>query len=68
MPDSAHQLGRGRVSQVEVIEEDSHARCLHGFAYVGVAPFCRVPKKRGVAQGRVRPWISYVGGRWVVAI
>ncbi len=62
MPDSGRQLGHGCVSQVEVIEEDSHARCLHGFVYVGVDPFCRVPKKGGVTQGRVRqpvpfPWI-----------
>ncbi|CAK9862096.1 unnamed protein product [Sphagnum jensenii] len=49
MPDSGRQLGRGCVSQVEVIEEDSHVQCLHRFAYVGVAPFCRVPKKGGVA-------------------
>ncbi len=54
MPNSGRQLGRGCVSQVEVIEEDSHARCLHGFANVGVTPFCRVPKKGGVAQRRVR--------------
>ncbi len=40
MPNSGRQLGRGCVSQVEVIEEDNHVQCLHGFAYVGVAPFC----------------------------
>jgi len=59
MPNSGRQLSRGCVYQVEVIEEDNHARCLHGFANVGVTPFCRVPKKGGVAQGRVRQPVPF---------
>ncbi len=59
MPDSGRQLSHGCVSQVEIIEEDSHARCLHGFANVGVTPFCRVPKKGAVAQGRVRQPVPF---------
>ncbi len=51
MLDSGLQLSHRGVSQVKAFEEGGHAQRMHGFADVGVSPFCRVPKKGGVAQG-----------------
>jgi hypothetical protein len=51
MPDSGRQLSRKGVSQVKAFGEGGHARRMRVFADVGVSPFCRVPKKGGVAQG-----------------
>ncbi len=45
MPNSGRQLSRRGVYQVKAFEEGGHARCMRGFADVGVSPFCRVPKK-----------------------